>query len=59
MSKPRRDVFVLLVLSAYILAIGVTFVRVYVYHAYPIYSSQEEMPNIAEQLRTLIYWPLL
>ena len=59
MPKSRKSVFVSCVLGAYLLAILFTFMRVYVYHAYPIYYSGDEMPNIREQLRTLTYWPRL
>ena len=56
MFKSHKDAFLVCILGAYLLAIAFTFVRVYVYHAYPIYYSVEKMPSIKNQLGTLIYW---
>lgn len=59
MLKLHKYTFLVCVLGGYFLALAFTYVRVYVYHAYPIYYSEEQMPSIKEQLSTLIYWPRL
>lgn len=36
--------------TCYIVAIGLSFVRIYVLHAYPIYLSEDHMPGTWEIL---------
>ncbi|HEY4498536.1 MAG TPA: hypothetical protein VJH94_00560 [Candidatus Paceibacterota bacterium] len=56
MPSAGNKIFLVAVVATYVIAIALTYARVYVLHAYPIYYSEEDMPGIPKQLDTLIYW---
>lgn len=50
MSAKQNKIFLYVVTFSYILTVALTYVRVYVYHAYPTYSSAEEIPALTSEL---------
>ena len=51
-----RKFFITVLLLLYLGAIALTYTRVYVLHAYPVYYSEDEMPDMYAQIRTIIFW---
>jgi hypothetical protein len=56
MESKTRKYFLILIAVLYILAFSLTYIRVYVLHAYPVYYSEEEMPDMISQFRTVNFW---
>jgi signal transduction histidine kinase len=55
-KRSKINFFILGLLVAYLFVVVFTFFRVYSFQLYPVYSSEEQMPDIATQLTTLNYW---
>ncbi len=51
----KTNAFVLSLCLAYLFVIIFAFFRIYVFHLYPIYSAEEQMPDVAAQLATFNY----
>lgn len=46
MEKSTSNVFWYLVIACYAVSVFLSYARIYVFHAYPIYYSEEDMPSL-------------
>lgn len=47
MSQKGNNIFWYVVVTAYAMAIALSFLRIYVFHDYPIFYSEEDIPDMA------------
>lgn len=50
MSEKRVDLVVAVILFCYFISVALSFSRVYVFHAYPIYYTEDEIPSLSEMI---------
>ncbi len=44
-ERNKERIFLKLIIGCYFVAIVLSFMRIYVFHAYPVYSSEDDMPG--------------
>ncbi len=54
MSEKQNSIFLFIVAFCYALAIVLSFMKIYVFRAYPIYYDAEEIPDFAGEIQTAI-----
>jgi len=50
MSIRKNDFFLPVVIACYVIAITLSFMRIYVFHAYPTFVTEDDMPGTWETL---------
>ncbi len=48
METRKSNVLVVLLIACYVISVTLSFARIYVFHAYPIYYSEDEMPGLLD-----------
>ncbi len=54
MSTRQNKIFISIVIGLYLASIVLSFLKIYVYQAYPIYYSEDEIPGFNEQIQNAI-----
>jgi|CXWL01.1.fsa_nt_gi hypothetical protein len=49
-EKKHNKIFFLTVFVCYSLTIFLSYLRIYVYHAYPTYTDPEQIPSLSSEL---------
>ena len=50
MSVESKSLLLKVVIGCYVVAVVLSFMRVYIFHAYPIYYSEDDMPGAWDTL---------
>lgn len=53
MNEQKNNLFLIVVGTCYTLAIALSFARIYFFHAYPTFLSEDDMPGAWEALNDI------
>lgn len=55
MELKQNKIFLIVVSLCYVLAISLSFARIYVFHAYPIFYTEEDIPSLFSEIIDVLY----
>lgn len=53
-GKQNSDIFFKVVMGCYFLSLLLSFLRIYVFHDYPVYYNADDIPDFEGEIQTAI-----